>query len=284
MSNQSGLRGFQLRHALVLLAGIGGAIVGFGCSTSSGDGGGGGGGGGGGTCAPDSSVTGCAASDGYSCAAGDSAPDVQNTNLTCSTPVSDGTSDNYCCYDSSAFTAPANTCAPDGTLTCPDPASFGYSCASGDNPMTYDSTLTCSDDAAATGDFCCYTEAPGGGGGGGGGGGSTCAPDTSVMGCEGSDGYSCATGDAAPDVADTTLICSTPTTDSSGNDLYCCFTSPTFASGTCAYDSSLDSSCPDPASFGFTCQGTDTPDQTDSSLTCSADQGTGQFCCYTENP
>lgn len=109
--------------------------------------------------------------------------------------------------------------------------------------------------------------------------GNSCAADTTVTGCLGSDGYSCAAGDAPPDSADPTLICSAPNVDGA-DDTYCCYTSPTFPAGTCAYDSSLDAACT-PDSLGYSCQGTDTPDQTDTSLTCSPDQGSGDFCCTT---
>src|SRR5450631_2358137 len=115
----------------------------------------------GGACGADPSVTGCAAGDGYSCPAG-AAPDAA---LTCSVGVSaaNGSGDTlYCCYTAVVF--PASTCSPNPSLdaACPDPSSFGYSCAPGDNPMTYDATLLCSVDSAGTGDFCCTTSAGGG--------------------------------------------------------------------------------------------------------------------------
>jgi hypothetical protein len=258
------------RHALVLLGGLGVVVAAFGCTNNPGDGS---------SCTPDDTVTDCGGADGYSCAAGDLPPDSTDPSLTCSDPSSDGNTDYYCCITTIAFAA--GTCMPDPSVdaSCPDPDSLGYSCAGSDTPEQTDPSLTCSPDQG-TGAFCCYTGTVVVGGGGG-GGGSTCAADPSVTGCLGSDGYSCASGDAAPDSTDATLTCSDPTPDGSGNDLYCCFTSPDFAPGTCSPDPSLDAACPDPESFGYSCAGSDTPEQTDGSLSCSPDQGNGDFCCTT---
>jgi hypothetical protein len=238
-----------------------------------GTGGGGGTGGGVGSCGPDATVTGCMGSDGYSCPAGSQPPDATDTTLICSDPVASGPDDIYCCYTSPTF--PAGTCAYDQTLdqACDamDTGALGYSCQGTDTPEQTDSSLTCSVDQG-NGQFCCTT----GGGGGG------CGPDATVTGCMGSDGYSCPAGSQPPDATDTTLICSDPA-PSGSSDAYCCYTSPTFPAGTCAYDQTLDQACDatNTGALGYSCQGTDTPDQSDASLTCSADQGTGQFCCTT---
>jgi hypothetical protein len=94
---------------------------------------------------------------GYTCAAGDN-PEVENPNLSCSTPQPDGANDDFCCFD---WTYGFGTCTPDDELTavCPAADSYGYQCASGDNPATLDSNLVCStpeaDPDGVHDDFCC---------------------------------------------------------------------------------------------------------------------------------
>jgi hypothetical protein len=108
---------------------------------------------------------------------------------------------------------------------------------------------------------------------------TSCQPDTSVDGCSGgASGFSCGNG-LSPDQTDSSLICSDGVAGSDGFTLYCCvqFTSQT----SCAPDSSV-AGC-DPSSIGFSCTGSDTPDEADSSLNCSdATQGNGGellYCC-----
>jgi hypothetical protein len=178
---------------------------------------------------------------------------------------------------STTSAAPTSPCSPNPGLdaACPDPSSVGYSCAPGDNPMTYDATLLCSVDSAGTGDFCCTTSA--------GGGGGACTADPTLACDPGTDGWTCTSGTAVPAANGVDYICSVPQKDSAGNDTYCCATT-TFAPGTCTADPTV-AGCAFP-SLGFSCAGTDTPDQTDSSLVCStgtADPATGDtlFCCCT---
>jgi hypothetical protein len=119
--------------------------------------------------------------------------------------------------------------------------------------------------------YCCYEGNPGIGGG-------TCVQDPSVVGCIGSDGYSCATGDQAPDLVDSALICSAPVF-SGAEDLYCCYTPIVFPPGTCSYDASLDAACT-PDSLGYSCAAGHTPEQTDPLLVCIPDPaGSGDYCC-----
>ncbi len=138
---------FQLSSILVLgVAGLGAS----GCTASatvSGNASG---------CTIDSTVdcSASAGSTGYSCSA-DSAPSDTDSTLSCSDPttMADG-SDGYCCI---AFVAGGSSCAPDETVTGCQAGSFGYSCNTGDNPMTVDATLVCSPPTTvgSTDTFCC---------------------------------------------------------------------------------------------------------------------------------
>jgi hypothetical protein len=89
-------------------------------------------------------------------------------------------------------------------------------------------------------------------------------------------GISCPAG-TSPDSS--TFVCSDPVAN--GNlDSYCCIV---WSGSTCAEDPNVTSSCGDPA-FGFSCTGTDSPDQTDPTLICSdptTDPTTGDslYCC-----
>jgi hypothetical protein len=244
------------------------------------------------TCAQDPTVSTCATGTaGYSCTGSD-APDESDPTLSCSIGVPDtGTagSTDYCCLTGETFAA--GTCGQDDTITsiCTTAGSFGFKCAASDTPDQTDSTLTCSSgvaDADGTStDFCCTD-------GSGGGTGVTivittgCTVDTTVTGCaDPSTGYSC-TGSDPPDQADPTLSCSIGVADGSDATLtdYCCLTGEDFAAGTCAQDDTITSICTTAGSFGFRCASSDTPDQTDSTLTCStgvadADGTSTDFCC-----
>lgn len=106
----------------------------------------------------------------------------------------------------------------------------------------------------------------------------SCGQDSSVVGCGSAVGYSC-TGNSVPTDNDSSLTCSDPTTGSNGDSLYCCTTYTASSSTTCNADSTVDCSG---GGFGFTCTGTDTPDQDDSSLECSTgtvNSSNTQYCC-----
>jgi len=107
--------------------------------------------------------------------------------------------------------------------------------------------------------------------------GSSCAPDDTVP-CAGGSGYSCTGGDT-PDEADSTLLCSDGVDGPDGTQ-YCCASFGT-ATTTCQQDPTVDS-C-EPPSIGFSCTGTDSPDEADSSLTCSTgvpgNAGSTLYCC-----
>jgi|HubBroStandDraft_5_1064220.scaffolds.fasta_scaffold151393_2 hypothetical protein len=106
---------------------------------------------------------------------------------------------------------------------------------------------------------------------------SGCTQDSSVSGCDDpSTGYSCDNGDT-PDQEDSSLVCSVGT-PSGDLTLYCCIQ---FTSSTCSADPSVQGCTGD--SFGFSCTGTDTPDEADSSLNCSTPTpgagGASLYCC-----
>ncbi len=237
------LRGVTISGVLLCLGAI--AFSGSACSvnaggttsssgtssgTSSGVSSGSGSGGSGGTAEPGiSDFPGCTEDDSLGCAGdalgitcpGGTQPDTSSYD--CSIPVSnsDGT-DSYCCITFDA----GGSCAPDDSVTCPDPDSYGFTCTTpGDTPDTFDCTLTCSVDQG-TGAFCCVdggtcgsSGSSGGGSSGGGAGldGDPCSDDTD---CEsgfcdggycGADSGTCsADGDSCSQDSDCcTSLCST---------------------------------------------------------------------------
>jgi hypothetical protein len=102
-------------------------------------------------------------------------------------------------------------CNSDSSISCANAAN-GYSCSGDSQPTDGDSNLDCGPGTAdeSNTDFCCITL-----------GQSTCAPDSSVQGCQGNSyGFSC-TGSDTPDDADSSLNCSTGT-PGNGATLYCC--------------------------------------------------------------
>jgi hypothetical protein len=104
--------------------------------------------------------------------------------------------------------------------------------------------------------------------------GNTCGQDSSVQ-CDHATGFSCA-GSDTPEDSDSSLVCSDGTS-APGATLFCCVT---FSSSSCAQDNSVGGCTGD--SFGFSCTGTDTPDDADSTLVCSQPtQGNGVllYCC-----
>ncbi|MGO9832866.1 MAG: hypothetical protein ACLP1X_01485 [Polyangiaceae bacterium] len=170
---------------------------------------------------------------------------------------------------SASVTASTDVCSPDSTVACTG-TDTGLSCTGSAVPDASDDCV-----AAADADtYCCSS-----------GGGTIvittgCTVDTTVTGCaDPSTGYSC-TGTVPPDQMDSTLECSIGVADATDATLldYCCLTGITFTAGTCAQDDTV--TCPTPGSFGFSCDGTDTPDMDDSTLTCTP--GTADptdFCC-----
>jgi hypothetical protein len=109
-------------------------------------------------CSVDNSLNCKHGSTGFTCIAGAN-PEDEDSSLSCSIPVADGANDDFCCFTGSFSTT---TCTPDDTVSqfCPDPGSFGYVCAVGDDPTSLNSSLICSQPApdpqfANADDFCC---------------------------------------------------------------------------------------------------------------------------------
>jgi len=102
-----------------------------------------------------------------------------------------------------------------------------------------------------------------------------CAQDDSVS-CQGNaTGYSC-NGADSPDADDPSLACSDGL-ESGGVTEYCCVI---FSDTSCQVDSTVQG-CAWP-SYGFSCTGTDSPDEADGSLTCSSPTSAGGlllYCC-----
>jgi hypothetical protein len=175
-------------------------------------------------CTVDGSLA-CSGSTGFACASGSNPEDADDT-LVCSTPVTAGTEDEYCCIAGPAGSD--STCQADDTLVCPS-GTFGYSCASGDDPADFDSTLSCSagsggDDDGGASVFCCAQGAtlPGDDDGGGDGGvNAGCTTDDTITCTGNATGYSCTVG-TNPQVVDPTLTCSASTTDAQDLGDYCC--------------------------------------------------------------
>jgi hypothetical protein len=159
----------------------------------------------------------------------------------------------------------SSTCSTDTTVTCTQ--GTGWSCTGSDSPEE-SNPLVCSVGTAATGktEYCCVTWTTV----------STCMEDAMVTGCQEGTGFSC-TGSDTPDQSDTSLVCSSGTADTGKTD-YCCVP---YDQSTCMQDTTVMCTS---GSIGFSCTGSDTPSQGDSSLTsCSTptmSNGMSLYCCY----
>jgi hypothetical protein len=103
---------------------------------------------------------------------------------------------------------------------------------------------------------------------------ASCGIDNGVL-CDHATGYSCPPGDD-PVRYDPSLVCSSGT-DVPGATLYCC---TAFVSSSCAPDDSVVGCIG--YSFGFSCTGSDTPEDADPTLSCSVptpSDGLLLYCC-----
>jgi hypothetical protein len=219
-------------------------------------------------CSVDAQVACTGDSVGYSCD-NTATPQQNDSTLNCGAGVTEPDGDTgFCC--GTAATG-GGTCTADSTIACTD-GSSGYSCTGAETPTDSDPTQSCgagvSDNNGNT-NFCCITTTT-----------SSCTADDTVAGCGGgSYGFSCTSTDAPSD-GDPTLTCSDSTSGPNGSSLYCCIG---FTPGTssCMPDETV-AGCSG-GSFGFSCTSTDTPDQTDSTLTCSdptaGPDGEMLYCC-----
>ncbi len=223
-------------------------------------------------CNTSSNVTCDGAATGYSCT-GSSTPADSDSNLNCSTGTADDGNTDFCCISLNSSV----TCDQDTTVQGCAAGSYGFSCTGSDTPDQDQSGLVCSTGTAGSSGntlYCCgFTDS---GGDGGTDAGDTCTQDSTVS-CTGSaQGWSC-TGSDTPDQDQSGLVCSTGTAGS-GSTQYCCIT---FSSTSCMQDSTVQG-C-QAGSYGFSCTGTDSPAQGDSSLTCSTgtsgSNGETLYCC-----
>ncbi len=153
-------------------------------------------------------------------------------------------------------------------------AAVGYSCTGNAVPTDTDSSLDCSDPTTGSnGDslYCCTTYS--------GGSGSSCSADSNVNCSGGGFGFTCTSTDT-PDQDDSSLECSTGTASGS-NTQYCCIQYSSGSSNPCSEDDTVQG-CQS-GSYGFSCTGSSTPQQQDSSLNCSTgtagNNGDTVFCC-----
>ena len=162
---------------------------------------------------------------------------------------------------STSVNAGTTGCTADSTVPCYS-GGTGYQCGGSSSPSI--SGQVCYPNG--TGQYCCYAS-------------TSCSADTSVS-CTGSAiGYSCTQGGTAPDVTDSSLICSIPTI-ANGMDEYCCAYSTASTGSTCSLDQSVTGCQAD--SYGFSCTGSDTPDSDYSGITCSAGTAGASatlYCC-----
>jgi hypothetical protein len=215
-------------------------------------------------CASDTTLSCVSGTNGQSCYGG-ALPDSSSQICSDGTSMSDG-SVGYCC---APFSGTTGTCAADPSVSGCQYPSYGISCASGDNPNTYDASLNCSQPTASGGEdlYCCQygTTTT-----------DTCAADSTLQCTGGSTGQSC-TGSATPDTS--SEACSIGTSMSDGSTGYCCI-SFTSSSSTCTPDETV-TGCQYP-SYGFSCATGDDPTTLDASLNCSQPTTCGTqdlFCC-----
>lgn len=236
-------------------------------------------------CTEDDGLACTGGSTGFSCSAG-SNPEDEDDSIACSTPVVSGTQDTYCCFTD--FGGSDGTCQPDDALQCQS-GTVGYSCASGDDPTLYDSTLTCSaasgavdeeeDGGLSEADFCCATAGTVLGGDDDDDAGSGCTFDGTITCSSNSLGYACRPG-VNPETVDDSLACSSSTVTAQNQDLYCCFTGFTGDATTCQPDDDATLGCA-AGTYGFSCAAdAGSPATLDSSLTeCTAAATPGDYCC-----
>ena len=167
------------------------------------------------------------------------------------------------------------SCSPDTTVVGCVGDSTGYSCSGVDGPDQGDGSLSCSVGTVGSRGstlYCCVSVHFAS---------NTCSSASTVVNCGGTAiGFSCE-GSGRPDHTDSSLVCSQGAPGSGGSTLYCC--APYMASaGTCSQDTSVHG-C-GASSIGFSCSGSDRPEQVNPSLSCgqgTASGGATLYCCDT---
>jgi hypothetical protein len=173
--------------------------------------------------------------------------------------------------------APASggQCSTDTSVIGCVGSSTGYSCTGGDTPDATDGSLICSAGtagSAGTTQYCCV-DAPLES--------NACSAASAAVNCGGSSiAFSCQ-GSGRPDQTNSSLVCSEGAPGNDGDTVYCCAAYMPSA-GTCAQDTSVQG-CGS-SSIGFSCSGSDRPDQVNASLVCgngTSAGGTTLYCCDT---
>lgn len=177
-----------------------------------------------------------------------------------------------CTVKNSSSGSSSSTCAADSTVTCTQGS--GWSCTGKDSPADNNPLVCSTATVSASGDkvdFCCVASS---------GVTSGCMEMATITAncAQGATGFQCA-GSQTPDQTDTSLLCSTGTTDGSNLD-YCCLPNSQTTT-TCMQDSTV-MGCQS-GSYGFSCTGTDMPQRSGSSLNCSngvaGNNGETLYCC-----
>lgn len=110
---------------------------------------------------------------------------------------------------------------------------------------------------------------------------AACAQIAAPPGCDdGSLGYTCGSG-ARPDDGDASIVCSSGVPGALGAVLFCC--APFSQTSTECVPAPALAGCGGWA-IGFSCTGGVTPSDADPAIACSADLGSGAFCCNTARP
>jgi len=175
-----------------------------------------------------------------------------------------------CTATASVSAGGQSRCSLNSAVSCSGGAD-GYTCTGAALPSDTDASLDCSNGVAdgADTDFCCLTFTAT----------TTCARDATVSSCApGSYGFSC-TGSDTPDQADASLVCSGGVPGNAGSTLFCCSLGGT-TTPSCAQDPAVTGCLA--GSMGYSCVGSDTPEQSDGSLVCSTGtpgNGNTEYCC-----
>lgn len=215
-------------------------------------------------CGQDSGVTCPSPSVGYSCT-GSAVPEDTDASILCGDGIETNGVTSYCCN-------PQSACQIDTTIQSCGTTSTPYTCSGSAVPTDTDPSLNCGSAASGpsgTLSYCCNVPA---------GVTASCDVDTTITSCgDVSTGYLC-TGGLTPTDTDSKLVCGDGVSGGDGTEAFCCID---FTSKTCAADPDVVGCAGN--SYGFSCTSSASPDQEDSSLTCSdpivGKDGKTLYCC-----
>jgi hypothetical protein len=190
----------------------------------------------------------------------------------CSGGITEPNGIGFCCSLPQAM----STCKADPAVSCAA-AATGYSCTGSDSPAQSSSTLLCAAAMAGAGGtgYCCMPYAS-----------STCQLTTILSSCGGKYGFACSGSEdpAQSQNVDGGLLvtrCDTGSTGLNNTTDYCCDISAPAAPATnptCMLDPSVTCS----PTTGYSCSGTDTPNQDYPGLSCGTPAAKGAktaYCC-----